>query len=548
LIYSHFSYSSWFETFQGSRDVFIIQINASDGSLLNGYQDGSVEEEQINSLAFKGDSLFFAGFRFYFLFLLFLYVSDESFYSSSNGQYDVILGKMNLTTFNITKTVQNGTNQAEELTSIEVDSSGNVVVGGWTYGDWFGQNKGGKDLLLMKYDSDLNLIWGWQYGKNDHDLINDLSIDLFDDIWIGGETESSLFSSNQGDEDGFIAKIKSEGSLIFGRQSEFSTTSPDLITSIAMNSRNNLIIGGYTAGTLFSLSLGGYDIFIADFGCDPGYINVEAHCESATFSPTFSPTFDPTFDPTFNPTFNPTQTIIYFDLLTHSLGVFWSQAYQPSDLNLNYSSSSQPPLFGSHISPPFNSSSNQQQEDPLLFSSPGVDGSGNERGRLSLMNDPLNFSSFEEAGNFLSSENEIISSLDWIVDYFNSQTFIFYYSNNSIFMSNVINNKIENITQIPHQLNGSYVFSPSSSNNNNNNIYNNDDDNVILDQVGNSSSSFMGSSGSFYLLSSSLISEEFGERMKNVLFAIFHHSSLKLEMDLRFMSWNFNCECRSKWM
>jgi len=44
---------------------------------------------------------------------------------------------MNMTTFNITKPVQNGTNQAEELASIEVDSNGDVVVGGRTYGDWF---------------------------------------------------------------------------------------------------------------------------------------------------------------------------------------------------------------------------------------------------------------------------------------------------------------------------------------------------------------------------------------------------------------------------
>jgi len=175
----------------------------------------------------------------------------------------------------------------------------------------------------------------------------------------------------------------------------------------------------------------------------------EVHCEATTFSP--SPTLDPTF--------NPTQTIIYFDQFTHSLGVFWSQAYQPSDLNLNYSSSSQPPLFGSHISPPFNSSSNQQQEDFHVFSSPGVTGSVNEIVKLSLMNDPLIFSSFEEAENLLSNANEIISSLDWMVDDLNIQTFSFYSSNNSIFMSNIINNKIENITQIPHQLNGSCFLS-----------------------------------------------------------------------------------------
>jgi len=58
-----------------------------------------------------------------------------------------------------------------------------------------------------------------------------------------------------------------------------------------------------------------------------------------------NPTFDPLFLPAFNLSFNPTRK-------PSSTLIFWSQTYQPSDLNLNYSSSSQSPLFGSHIFPP----------------------------------------------------------------------------------------------------------------------------------------------------------------------------------------------------
>jgi len=124
--------------------------------------------------------------------------SDQDLYSTSHGSNDGTVGSLNSSSNSLINAIQNGTNQAEELTSIEIDSNGNVIIGGWTYGDWFSQNQGGKDLLVIKYDSYLNLIWGWQYGGNDHALINDVSFDLFGDIWIGGETESSLFSSNQG--------------------------------------------------------------------------------------------------------------------------------------------------------------------------------------------------------------------------------------------------------------------------------------------------------------------------------------------------------------
>jgi len=58
---------------------------------------------------------------------------------------------------------------------------------------------------------------------------------------------------------------------MFGRQSEFSTSSIDSITSTDMNSRKNLIVGGYSAGSLFSSNLGNNDYFIAEFGCDPGF-------------------------------------------------------------------------------------------------------------------------------------------------------------------------------------------------------------------------------------------------------------------------------------
>ena len=145
--------------------------------------------------------------------------SVYNIYHISHGSNDGIVWSLSSSSNSLIDAIQNGANQAEDLTSIEVDSSGNVIVGGWTYGDYFSQNQRGKDLLLTKYDSDLSFIWGWQYREND--LINDLSIDIFDDIWIGGETKSSLFSSHQGDRDGFIPKIKSEGSLMFGGQSEF---------------------------------------------------------------------------------------------------------------------------------------------------------------------------------------------------------------------------------------------------------------------------------------------------------------------------------------
>ena len=72
-----------------------------------------------------------------------------------------------------------------------MDSSGIVIVGGWTYGAWFDQDRGGKDLSLMKYDSDLNLIWGWQYREND--LISDQSTFLMLHVFGLEEKQNQVY-------------------------------------------------------------------------------------------------------------------------------------------------------------------------------------------------------------------------------------------------------------------------------------------------------------------------------------------------------------------
>ena len=372
-----------------------------------------------------------------------LLISDGSLYGPTNGQYDIIIGSLNSTNMSVIAMIQNGTTRVEVINDMDVDVNGDVIVGGYTYGDWFDQNQGGSDVFLIKYDQDLSFIWGYQLGGDSYENIYSIDTDIFGDIWIGGDSSSSiLYSSIAGPPDSFIAKYSSNGELFFGNHEDVSSSTIDQIRTVAVDNSNNLIFGGYTYGPVFSISKGLGDFYLGIYGCDDGYINVEAHCESTTFSPTFNPSFDPTFSPTFDPTFNPTSPIIYFDSLTHSLGVFYSQAYEPIDLNLNYSFSSSSHLFGSSTSSSF---SNQDQ---FLISSPGVDDGMGGRGKVGILNDFTNFSSFQELDNYLlNSTNlnnqDLISSMDWISS-FNSQSFIFYSipSIQSVFMSEIVNGKI----------------------------------------------------------------------------------------------------------
>ena len=86
----------------------------------------------------------------------------------------------------------------------------------------------------------------------------------------GGTTLTSLGSS-----DIFIAKYSPTGTLLWAKR--FGGTSPDMVTSIVLDSSGNIVITGYFAGTTSfggsSLtSAGGYDIFIAEYSSSGTHI------------------------------------------------------------------------------------------------------------------------------------------------------------------------------------------------------------------------------------------------------------------------------------
>ena len=40
--------------------------------------------------------------------------------------------------------------------------NGSVILVGSSYGDWGASNKGGKDFVAVKLDTDKNVVWKWQ--------------------------------------------------------------------------------------------------------------------------------------------------------------------------------------------------------------------------------------------------------------------------------------------------------------------------------------------------------------------------------------------------
>ena len=405
---------SLFGSNQGDQDIFLAKINPSNFSEISGYQDGTQNDDNIFTLSSYEDNIIFSG------------ISDNSLFSESYGLYDGIVGVMNAVSLNVTNQIQNGTNRFDAFISSSIDSSNNIWIGGITSGDWFTENQGIYDLIVLKFNKNLELVFGVQYGGNDVDTISRILIDPLDDLWIGGYSSSStLFDPNQGEFDSFIWKISgTDGNTMSAKQSELSNKYLDVFQSFSIKSDGSLIFGGFTNSTIFNAPImASVDLFIGEFGCGPDYVIYQGECVEGSSSPTFFPTF------------NPTGEIIIYNNITHSLGAWLTVAYEPDDLGFDLSNSSQ---FGSSII-----SSSQQ----LLISTPQAQ-NGSEKGRVGIVSDPSNIlSSFQDVDNFLSPKGFDISSLDWILS-FNSQSLLFFSSNQSLMMSEMDGNQIQNTTQL----------------------------------------------------------------------------------------------------
>jgi len=59
-----FRYGTWFNAYAGGGDLFMVQVNSSNGSTILGYQDGSSSQDVIYSLKSYKDRIYFAGFWF----------------------------------------------------------------------------------------------------------------------------------------------------------------------------------------------------------------------------------------------------------------------------------------------------------------------------------------------------------------------------------------------------------------------------------------------------------------------------------------------------
>lgn len=153
--------------------------------------------------------------------------------TASNSNFDFILIKYNSVGDTVWTRTYNGIgNGDDEILDIEVDFNGNVFVTGKSIDLNYSYN-----IVTLKYNNTGNLTWSHIYGNLNFidDIPNDIKIDNFGNVYIGGGTYWPNGS------DGLIYKLASNGDLVWSNNID-NWQASESVNSLELDNFGKLIV------------------------------------------------------------------------------------------------------------------------------------------------------------------------------------------------------------------------------------------------------------------------------------------------------------------
>lgn len=166
-------------------------------------------------------------------------------------------------------TRQKGSSGADYGFAVAVDGSGNAFVTGLTRGFVDGQSyQGNEDVILVKWDTDGNWAWTRVWGTQNYDTGHGVAVNSAGEVFVAGRTGGAMgLGSNAGGDDVFLSKFNTDGTLLWTKQ--LGSTAWDYGASVSVDGAGNIYVAGYTNGNLDGNgSRGGQDVFLARWNPD----------------------------------------------------------------------------------------------------------------------------------------------------------------------------------------------------------------------------------------------------------------------------------------
>jgi len=186
--------------------------------------------------------------------------TSGAYQTFDGGSSDAFLAKFSSSGSILWATYYGGSGD-DEAFGLTTDHSGNTSITGYTasnngiatsgaYQTSFG---GTNDAFLAKFDSSGSLSWASYFGGSGTEIGYGLATDISGNIYMGGLTYSSngiatsgaYQTSYGGDEDGFLSKFNSSGSLSWSTY--IGGDSTDGVQGLSIDKDNNVYVAGYSA-------------------------------------------------------------------------------------------------------------------------------------------------------------------------------------------------------------------------------------------------------------------------------------------------------------
>lgn len=184
-----------------------------------------------------------------------------------------------------------GTGLSNNLSSLGVDTAGDVIIGGTFSGTMdfdpgpgtatFASAGTGFEVFVMKYDKNGQYVWGMKAAGGTGNTVKLVRTDIENSIYILGEYSTRLeFGTVQfvGSSDVYILKMSSSGNPLWGKALDINTT-----TATAVDALGNIYLAGtfYQAtdfdpgpGTASPTLIGLSDVYLASYDKDGNYLFV----------------------------------------------------------------------------------------------------------------------------------------------------------------------------------------------------------------------------------------------------------------------------------
>ena len=147
-------------------------------------------------------------------------------------------------------TQQVGDGTYDEAYGVAVDARGNVLVVGYTDGVLPGQKSAGEsDAFVRKYDPNGKELWTRQFGSTGDDEALGVAVDARGNVLMVGWTEGTLPGQRSaGKRDVFVRKYDPAGRELWTRQ--FGSRDSDWASGVAVDAHGNVLVVGWTEGAL----------------------------------------------------------------------------------------------------------------------------------------------------------------------------------------------------------------------------------------------------------------------------------------------------------